>query len=149
MDVLLRKFQQAHSHMAILVDEYGSASGIITLENVVEEVVGPIQDEFDVEPPLIVARSRDVHEVSGSCPLDLLVRQLRLSVPEEITAKTIGGLVTERLGRFAKEGDVVDLQGFEIRVVEARPTHVQRVFVTRESNTAVQAAYADAGETKS
>ncbi len=136
LDGLLRKFQKTRSHMAILIDEFGSAVGVITIDNVVEEVVGPIQDEFDEELPMIVTRSLNLHEVTGTCPLDQVAGRLRVKIPEGATAKTIGGLVVDLLGHFPEVGETVELENVTIRVTEAKPTHVQRVSVSRREEPA-------------
>ena len=77
LDALLLEFQRRNSVLAVLVDEFGTVSGMITLENVLEELVGPIQDEFDSEAPLIVRTGPHRFEVEASCPVDQVVQRLR------------------------------------------------------------------------
>ncbi len=103
---LLRAFQQRHIHMAILVDEYGMASGMITLEDVLEELVGEIQDEFDKESPLIVMIRPGQYRVDALCPLDTFQRAFGFEAIES-GATTVGGLVFERCGHLPERGETV------------------------------------------
>ena len=110
----------------MLLDEYGGLVGMVTLENVLEELVGPIQDEFDRESPLIAEVGGGAFEVDATCPLDLLVQTCGLTVPET-DAETAGGLVLDLLGRLAKVGDNVQVNGRRLTVLQADPTRVRRL----------------------
>ncbi len=110
----------------MLLDEYGSVVGMVTLENVLEELVGPIQDEFDREPPQITPMGNGVFEVEASCPLDVLAEQVGLEIPET-EAETAGGLILDILGRLAKSGDSVEITGHRLTVVRADPTRIRRI----------------------
>ena len=127
LDQILLAFQKSNVHLAMLVDEYGSVTGMITLENVLEELVGPIQDEFDRELPAITSQD-GIFEVDASLPLDRLSEECGLEVPET-EAETTGGLVLDLLGRIARKGDAVDLDGHRLTVTEADPTRIRRVRV--------------------
>ena len=83
LDQLLLEFQKNRVHLAMLLDEYGSVVGMVTLENVLEELVGPIQDEFDRETPPITPLGDDVFEVEASCPLDVLAETLPHGDPRD------------------------------------------------------------------
>jgi CBS domain containing-hemolysin-like protein len=126
LDQLLLQFQRNRVHLAMLLDEYGSVVGMVTLENVLEELVGPIQDEFDREPPQIVPLGDHVFEVDAACPLDVLAETCQLEIPET-DAETAGGLVLDLLGRLAKPGDSVTLQGYRMTVLRADPTRIRRI----------------------
>ena len=126
LDQILLAFQKSRVHLAMLVDEYGSVTGMITLENVLEELVGPIQDEFDREPSPITAMGEGVFEVDASVPLDRLSDECGLELPET-EAETTGGLILDLLGRIARKGDTVDLDGHRMTVIEADPTRIRRV----------------------
>jgi CBS domain containing-hemolysin-like protein len=128
LDQLLLEFQRDRVHLAMLIDEYGSVVGMVTLENVLEELVGPIQDEFDREPPVITPISDGVFEVEASCPLDQLAEAVGLEVPET-DAETTGGLILDLLGRLAQPGDYVDLGRHRLTVLRADPTRVRRIRV--------------------
>ncbi len=88
----------------MLLDEFGSVTGMVSLENVLEELVGPIQDEFDRETPHVTAVGDGVYEVDASCPLDLFADATGVALPET-NAETAGGLVVDLLGRLATTGD--------------------------------------------
>lgn len=131
LDALLVEFQKGKIHLAMLVDEYGVLSGMITLENVLEEVVGPIQDEFDDERPAIIKKGAEQFEVDALCSIDEVVKKCQVELPEEIPADTIGGMVIDALGHIPKVGEKVILGSHEITVMEAEQTKVNRVFIKR------------------
>ncbi|HEV3120651.1 MAG TPA: hemolysin family protein, partial [Isosphaeraceae bacterium] len=128
LDQLLVEFQRNRVHMAMLLDEYGSVVGMITLENVLEELVGPIQDEFDRETPQVSALGDQVFEVDATCPLDVLASKCGVTVPQT-DAETAGGLILDLLGRLAKPGDTVTVDGHRLTVLQADPTRIRRVRV--------------------
>jgi CBS domain containing-hemolysin-like protein len=126
LDQLLLEFQRNRVHMAMLLDEYGSVVGMVTLENVLEELVGPIQDEFDREPPQITKLSEGIFEVEASCPLDVLAEACGITIPET-DAETAGGLVLDLLGRLGKPGDSVTVEGHLLTILRADPTRIRRI----------------------
>jgi CBS domain containing-hemolysin-like protein len=126
LDQVLLEFQKNRVHLAMLLDEYGSVVGMVSLENVLEEVVGPIQDEFDREQPQITPLGDGVYEVEASAPLDVLAEKVRLELPET-DAETVGGLVLDLLGRLAKPGDTVYVSGHQLTVVRADPTRIRKI----------------------
>jgi len=126
LDQLLLEFQRNRVHLAMLLDEYGSVVGMVTLENVLEELVGPIQDEFDRETPPITPMGDNVFEVEASCPLDVLAETCGLEIPET-DAETAGGLVLDLLGRLAKPGDSVEINGHRLTVLRADPTRIRKI----------------------
>jgi CBS domain containing-hemolysin-like protein len=130
LDQLLLEFQRNRVHLAMLLDEYGSVVGMVTLENVLEELVGPIQDEFDRETPPITPIGDGTFEVEASCPLDVLAETCRMEIPET-DAETAGGLVLDRLGRLAKAGDIVEINGHRLTVLRADPTRIRKLRVER------------------
>jgi CBS domain containing-hemolysin-like protein len=127
LDVLLREFQRNRTHVAMVVDEYGTVAGMVTFENVLEELVGPIQDEFDRELPQIIRRSQGRYLIDGLCPVDELVEQCHIELPDELAADTTGGLVVELLGHIPEPGEKLRIGRYELTVVEAEPTRVRRV----------------------
>jgi CBS domain containing-hemolysin-like protein len=128
LDQLLLEFQRNRVHLAMLLDEYGSVVGMATLENVLEELVGPIQDEFDRETPSITPLGEDVYEVEASCPLDVLAETCGMEIPET-DAETAGGLVLDLLGRLARPGDSVAINGHRLTVLRADPTRIRKIRV--------------------
>jgi CBS domain containing-hemolysin-like protein len=131
LDQLLVEFQRNRVHMAMLINEFGSVTGMVTLENVLEELVGPIQDEFDREPPPIITLD-GVHEVDAGVPLDRLAELLGTELPET-DADTTGGLILDLLGRLARQDDAVEVAGHRLTVLEADPTRIRRVRVEKLS----------------
>jgi CBS domain containing-hemolysin-like protein len=128
LDVLLREFQRNRTHVAMVVDEYGTVSGMVTFEDVLEELVGPIQDEFDRELPMIIRRNNGRFLVDALCPLDELVEACHLELPE-VTSDTTGGLIIELLGHIPQPGEKVRVGRHELTVLDAEPTRVRRVEV--------------------
>jgi len=115
-DRLLRRFQRRRLHMAIVVDEYGGTSGVVTLEDVLEEIVGDVQDEFDQEPLEIAPLGEDGFRIAGSTRFEEVARTLRLQEPLEAEVDTIAGYVQDQLGRIARVGDTVSLGSYALRV---------------------------------
>ena len=126
LDQLLLEFQKNRVHLAMLLDEYGSVVGMVTLENVLEELVGPIQDEFDREPPPITPLGDGSYDIDASCPLDVLAENVGIEVPET-DAETVGGLILDLLGRLARPGDAVEVNGYRLTVLRADPTRIRKV----------------------
>lgn len=126
LDQLLLEFQRNRVHLAMLLDEYGSVVGMVTLENVLEELVGPIQDEFDRESPQVVSLGDGVFEVEAACPLDVLAEQVGMELPET-EAETAGGLILDLLGRLARTGDTVQVSDHKLTVIHADPTRIRKV----------------------
>ncbi|HEX9665961.1 MAG TPA: hemolysin family protein [Thermodesulfobacteriota bacterium] len=130
LDALLREFQKKHTALAILVDEYGVVSGMITLENVLEELVGPIQDEFDSEAPSIMKIGADSFEVDAACTVDEIEKKLEIELSDS-NADTIGGVLIEMLGHIPTVNESAVLGEHEVTVLEADPTRVRRVRIRR------------------
>jgi len=131
LDALLVEFQKRKTHIAMLVDEYGVISGMITLENVLEELVGPIQDEFDEERPAIIKRGADQYEVDATCMVDEVATKCMIELPQNISADTMGGLVMGTLGHIPKKGEKAIIGSSEITVLEAETTYVKRLLVKK------------------
>ena len=130
LDQLLVEFQKNRVHLAMLLDEYGGVVGMVSLENVLEELVGPIQDEFDRETPQVLNLGSDVFEVDATCPLDVLATSCGLDVPDT-EAETAGGLILDLLGRLAKAGDSVIVDGHRLSVLRADPTRIRSIRVEK------------------
>jgi len=130
LDQLLIEFQRNRVHLAMLLDEYGSVVGMVSLENVLEELVGPIQDEFDRETPQVVPLGDDAFEVDATCPLDVFSEACGLDLPET-EAETAGGLILDLLGRLARVGDRVEVDGHALTVLRADPTRIRTIRVER------------------
>lgn len=132
LEKLLQLLLERKLHFAIVVDEYGGTIGMVTLENILEELVGQIQDEFDQENPLLVRKDETTWEVAGALPLHELDEVIGEPLQEEgIT--TVSGWVTHRLGGFPKAGDVLTVGVFELRVEQMDGTRVAKLKVTKRS----------------
>ncbi len=131
LDALLLEFQRRNTMLAVLVDEFGTVSGMITLENVLEELVGPIQDEFDTEAPLIVRTGPHRFEVEASCPVDQVIRACGLQLPDELTSDTTGGVMTELLGHIPRQGEQVRAGAHLMTALRVEPTRVHRLRIDR------------------
>ncbi len=130
LEKLLQLFLERKLHLAIVVDEYGGTLGMVTLENILEELVGQIQDEFDQEKPLLVRLNETTWDVAGALPLHELEEVVAAPLREE-NITTTSGWVTHRLGGFAKSGDTVTVGEYELRVEEMEGTRVGRLKLTR------------------
>jgi magnesium and cobalt exporter, CNNM family len=139
LDLLLNEFQHNQVHLAMLLDEYGSVVGMVSLENVLEELVGEIQDEFDRETPQVTRLSDGVFEVDATCPLDVLAETCGLEIPET-DAETAGGLILDLLGRLARTGDTVIVDGHRLTVLRADPTRIRSLRVERVAGETAQPA---------
>jgi CBS domain containing-hemolysin-like protein len=126
---LLSHFRATRQHMALVVDEFGTVVGMVTLENVLEEIVGPMQDEFDVESPDVVPEGEGRYLVQGGAHIDEVSESLGLMIRTEKTG-TVGGLLTVELGRVPQQGDRVQLDEISLEVVEARKNRATLVRIT-------------------
>ena len=135
LDRLLQLFLDRRLHLAVVVDEYGSTVGMVTLENVLEELVGQIQDEFDQEKPRIEALGDGQWRLEGSLPLFELSELVKESV-DDSEVHTVGGWMTEQLGGFAKMGDSVPLGAHRLTVCELDGLRVARVLLVRIGSAA-------------
>jgi CBS domain containing-hemolysin-like protein len=129
LDRLLKRMRTERFHLAAVIDEYGGVSGIVTLEHVIEEIVGSIQDEFDVEKPELTERGEGVYEVSGG----MLVEDLEAALGVELSERdedTIGGVVLSELGRNPAQGDRIELGPVTIEVLEIQHNRINTVRVT-------------------
>jgi CBS domain containing-hemolysin-like protein len=118
------------THAAVVVDEYGGTVGWLTLENILEELVGQIQDEFDQEKPLLVKTGDGIWEIDGALPLHELAELTgeALSV-EGVT--TVSGWVTQKQGGFPKQGDTVRIGNYELKVVAVDGMRVGKLKLTK------------------
>ena len=130
IDDQLREFRASRTHIAIVVDEYGGTAGMITIEDVLEEIVGEIRDEYDDAEPEVRAEDGMRFWVTGRLSLDDLT-ELTGHRWERLDVATIGGLVTEALGRLPTPGEALDLEGFHIVVEQVRRRAVARVHIER------------------
>lgn len=133
-DLLFRDMQSKKTHMAIVVDEYGGTAGLVTMEDLLEEIVGNIYDEFDPqEDQEIIFLGENRWRVAGSADLEELFETLGMEMPEEEESETLGGLVYAQLSVIPEDGShpEVDIYGLHIRVEELSERRVEWATVTR------------------
>ncbi len=131
VDDLLAEFQRTKHQMAVVVDEYGGTAGLVTLEDLLEEIVGPITDEYDVEnEPSIAMVDEDTALVDARMAIDDVNEALGIHLPEE-ESETLGGFVFAILGKIPTIGETVEYDSLRIEVVEADSRRVTRVKIAR------------------
>ena len=130
MDVL-REFQQKRLQLAIVVDEYGGTAGLVTVEDVVEELVGEIRDEYDSEADPIVRETDDTYVFSAKVSIEEMIERLGVSI-EDDGFETVGGYVLARVGRVPSVGEHFESDGLEVEVLEAERRRVHKVRVRRQ-----------------
>jgi putative hemolysin len=133
IDDLLHELQRRKVHIAIVLDEYGGTAGIVTIEDLLEEIVGEIQDEYDVEEPMVVRLSDHEARVDGRADVDELEElfDIHLELEDEEEYDTVGGLVYHRIGGVPSPGDKVELDGITLTVESTDGRRVGKVLVVR------------------
>jgi CBS domain containing-hemolysin-like protein len=128
---LLRDMQRDKVHMAIVIDEFGGTAGLLTLEDIIEELVGNIQDEYDDEAPLHTNQTSDAIELDASIRIDEANEILLEPLPESDDYETLGGMINNYAGRIPAAGDVVHLEMYECTILSATPRRVERVVLKK------------------
>jgi len=120
LNVLLKEFRRSRNHMAIVVDEYGGVSGLCTIEDVIEQIVGEIDDEFDVEDDQNIRRDAEAQfTVRGVTRIEEFNQFFGTHLPEGQGVDTVAGLLLKQLGRLPRRGESASIDGFEFRVLRA------------------------------
>lgn len=134
IDDLLHEFQRRKVHIAIVLDEYGGTAGLVTIEDLLEEIVGEIQDEYDVEEPLVEVLDEHSARVDGRASVDDLLDlwDLKLQLEDEDEYDTVGGLVYHRIGGIPQPGDEIHVDGLRLTVETTDGRRVGKVLVARE-----------------
>ncbi|WP_342769677.1 hemolysin family protein [Methanospirillum lacunae] len=128
IDDLLREMKARKNHLAIVLDEYGAFVGIITVEDIVEELVGDILDEFDTEEPELIRVAEGVYSVDARMWVSDLNKELELDLPECETYETIAGLIIDRLGYIPRIGESCDLDGgIRLIVIQMKGKRITRI----------------------
>ncbi len=137
VDDVLHQLQRKRVHMAIVLDEYGGTAGLVTIEDLLEEIVGEIQDEYDTEEPMVVRISDDEARIDGRASVDEISELfgIELSLEDEAEYDTVGGLVFHRIGGVPTPGDRVQVSGLTITVETTDGRRVGRVLVVRDQPT--------------
>ncbi|HEV2229718.1 MAG TPA: transporter associated domain-containing protein [Steroidobacteraceae bacterium] len=130
LNVLLREFRRNRNHMAIVVDEYGGVSGLVTIEDVIEQIVGEIDDEFDVEDDLNIRRDAERQfTVRGVTRIAEFNEYFGAQLSEEEGFDTVAGLVMKQLGHLPRRGESTTIDGFEFRVLRADRRRIEALQV--------------------
>ncbi len=125
---LLHQFQEQKVHLAVVLDEYGGTAGLITIEDILEELVGEIVDEYESEEPVAIRRiDENTVEVDARMRIEDLNDELRLELPEDQDYETIGGFVFSTLGRIPKVGEACEHENVGIQVIGAEPRRITRL----------------------
>ena len=130
LEELLSEFQDEQVHIAIVIDEYGGVSGLVTIEDLLEEIVGEIEDEFDAGDPVVERIGDDEFMMDARVSIDQLGELLRVAV-EGDGFDTVGGFVYQRLGKIPSSGDAVEYDGLKIEVVSTLGRRLKKLRVTR------------------
>jgi CBS domain containing-hemolysin-like protein len=127
---LLREFQKVKTKMAIVVDEHGGVSGLVTMEDVVEEIVGEIQDEYDAEEAQIVENGPLDFTVSGETEVEELEELFDMELAEDAFI-TVGGLIAHDLGRLPHKGEVLTIRGLQVEVLDVDQKKAKKLRVRK------------------
>jgi putative hemolysin len=126
ISILLREMQRKRTHMALVIDEYGGVSGLVTMEDLLEEIVGEIRDEYDVESPVIQI-SDGTFRMDASISIRDLKEDYEIEIPESTEYETLSGFLLTTLQRIPKIGDVVETEGKKITVLEMVGQRIAKV----------------------
>ena len=129
-DALLEEFKKDRSHLAIVVDEYGTISGLVTIEDILEELVGEIEDEHDIEEDEIIKLSEGRYTADAKIELEVFIDYFKMNIdPMSIDAETLGGFIISSLGVLPKIGDEISLDNITIIVSDADDRKINKVSV--------------------
>ena len=130
LNILLREFKANRQHLAVVVDEYGTVSGLVSIEDVIEQIVGEIDDEHDYDNEDNIRRhGKERYTVKATTPLDELSEYFNVSFQSE-DCETIGGLIAQNMGHVPKKGEESSLNGFLFKVIRADRRRVRLLRVT-------------------
>jgi CBS domain containing-hemolysin-like protein len=140
---LLKQFQRQQTQCAIVVDEYGGTAGLVTIEDLLEEIVGEIRDEYDVESESVVDEANGRFVFSGKVDIDEVVQRLNVTI-ERIGFETVGGYLMSHLGRVPTVGERFDVDGLSVEVLDAERRRVNKVRIWKKA-AVENSAKAEAG----
>jgi len=134
---LLKEFQRLQVQLAIVVDEYGGTAGLVSLEDLIEEIVGEIRDEYDVETESVVDEGNGIWVFSAKASIDAVRDRLDVAIQPE-GFETVGGYVLTRVGRVPAVGETFELDGLQVEVLEAERRRIHKVRVRRAQEAPVE-----------
>ncbi|MFT5691923.1 MAG: magnesium and cobalt transporter [Oceanicoccus sp.] len=129
LNVLLREFREKRNHMAIVIDEYGGVAGLVTIEDVLEEIVGEIEDEHDVEPDAFIKKlTENDYIIKALTPIEDFNEEFDTNINDD-EFDTIGGIILQKFGHLPRRNEVTTINGFEFKVLNAdnRQVHLLRM----------------------
>tara|TARA_B100001113_G_scaffold293116_1_gene249874 strand:+ start:6192 stop:7049 length:858 start_codon:yes stop_codon:yes gene_type:complete len=134
IDSLLEEFKEDRSHLAVVIDEYGVICGLITIEDILEELVGEIEDEHDVDLDEIIELSDNTYSVDSKIELEEFISFFQLEIdPLTIDAETLGGLFISKFGMLPKVGDKININNVSIKVLDTDSRRIKKFKVTKNS----------------
>lgn len=140
IDELLAEFKRGNIQMAIVRDEYGGTAGLVTVEDLLEEIVGEIRDKYDIEEPLIQIIDQDHAIVNARMNIDDLNDQMDMEIPESEDYETIGGLVFDLIGRQPSEGETVSYENIDFTVQKIEGGRLHLIAITRNEKLEAEEA---------
>ncbi len=132
LEELLQEFKRKRVHMAIVMDEYGGTSGLVTIEDLLEEIVGDIQDEYDLEEEWLLQQPDGSIIVDARLPVEQLTEHLGIEVEREMF-DTVGGLIIHLTGRIPRAGEEIDTHDIHLTVLDADERKISRVMVRKKT----------------
>jgi len=127
---LLKEFQKRKQKLAIVVDEHGGVSGLVTMEDLVEEIVGEILDEYDLEEARVVQKGPDEYVVSGDAEVEKIEELFDLDIAEDDYI-TVGGLIIHHLGRLPKQGEKIQIKGLSLEILEVDQKRIKKLRIKK------------------
>ncbi len=128
---LLKSLREKKTHLAIVTDEYGGTAGIVTIEDILEEIVGEIMDEHDVEPPLIEPAGDNSAIVDARLEIEKLEEYFNIKLPEG-DYESVGGFIISHLGRIPKQGEEIECNGLHMLIRSADERRIGKIFIKKQ-----------------
>ncbi|MET0281249.1 MAG: transporter associated domain-containing protein [Steroidobacteraceae bacterium] len=149
VNVLLKELRAGRNHMALAIDEYGSVAGLVTMEDVIEQIVGDIDDEYDIEDEKNIRQEGEQQfQVRGATRIGEFNDHFGTNFPDDAN-DTVAGLITQHFGRLPRRGEVAQLEGYEFRVIRADRRRIEALRVTAPAEPAAPPGGDDANSEQS
>lgn len=139
LEELLQEFKRKRVHMAIVIDEYGGTSGLVTIEDLLEQIVGDIQDEYDVEEDWLIPQPDGAIIVDARLPIEELEEYLGIEIEREMF-DTVGGFIFHLTGKIPRSGEVAENHDIRLRILDADERKIRRVRIERKTEQVAEAA---------
>lgn len=134
LDEMLKDFKRKRTHIAIIIDEYGGTEGIVTIEDLIEEILGEIQDEFDHEEELITKIGEKIFDVKGDMVVEEVNEEFGINIPLSNEYDTISGYIYDELGKMAEVSDQIRGENFILKIMEVDNKRIEKVRVIIKEN---------------